>query len=278
MSQDHLITSLDRDGIFTITLNRPQVLNALNPALLRELREAAYRALVDIDVKVVVITATGRAFCAGGDVTIMSGASDPGDPLTLQHCDNPAWNDLEPRIDRINQFAEAPMMLHTMGKPTIAVVRGPVAGAGMSLATACDFRIASETAMFTSAFAKIGASGDYGGSYFVTKLVGPAKAREIYYFSDRLDAQECLRIGLVNWLVADDVLEEEAMTLARRLAKGPPLAYRGIKENINAAESLGMRETVQIESRNMVRTMKSEDGAEARQAFLEKRSPIFSGR
>jgi 2-(1,2-epoxy-1,2-dihydrophenyl)acetyl-CoA isomerase len=112
----------------------------------------------------------------------------------------------------------------------------------------------------------------------VTKLVGPAKAREIYYFSDRLDAQECLRIGLVNWLVADDVLEEEAMTLARRLAKGPPLAYRGIKENINAAESLGMRETVQIESRNMVRTMKSEDGAEARQAFLEKRSPIFSGR
>ena len=156
--------------------------------------------------------------------------------------------------------------------------RGAAAGAGLSLAASCDFRIASDKAVFTSAFSKIGAFGDYLGSYFITKLVGPSKAKSLYFFSDKLNAQQALEIGLVDRVVPDDKLEEETLAFARRLAGGPPVAYRLIKQNINAAMSQRLEDVMAMESRNMVRSLNTEDSKEAVRAFLEKREAKFSGR
>jgi len=173
---------------------------------------------------------------------------------------------------------DAPLNLHNMGKPTIAMVRGPAAGAGLALAAACDFRIASENAMLTTAFSNIGASGDYLGSYFITKLVGAGKAKQLYFFSDKLSAAGALQIGLVDRVVADQSLEEETYAFARRLAAGPPVAYRLIKQNINAALDNKVDEVLALESRNMVRSLATEDSREAIRAFLEKRQARFTGR
>lgn len=281
VANGEVLVELDGDGILTVTLNRPEALNSLTPAMLRQLPDVMRDAVRDLEVRVVVLRGAGRGFCAGGDIRGggFNGGVDPTDEIGMRLREHPNWaTQIEPRTERLLQMIEAPKLLHTMGKPTIAMVRGPVAGAGLSFATACDFRIASETTVMTSAFSKIGASGDCGGSYFVTKLVGPSKAREIYFLSDKLDAQECLRIGLVNKVVPDAELERETYALARRLAKGPPIAYHLIKENINAAEWQGMNETLAIESRNMVRSNLTEDAAEARKAFAEKREGVYHGR
>lgn len=277
-TNDELLTAFD-DGVLTLTLNRPAALNALTWPMLRQLPNVLREAARDLAVRVVVLRGAGRAFCAGGDLKGFVGGIDEGDPVAVRHRDNPDWHGLmEARLDRQLQMIDGPKLLHTMGKPTIAMVRGPVAGAGMSYAMACDFRVASDTTLLTSAFAKVGTSGDLGGSYFVTKLVGPSQARQLYFFSDKLDAEACLAKGLVDQVVPDADLEHATMALARRLAEGPPLAYRNIKENINAAEWMGMHETLAIEARNMVRTSLSDDSQEGRLAFQERRAPRFVGR
>jgi 2-(1,2-epoxy-1,2-dihydrophenyl)acetyl-CoA isomerase len=173
---------------------------------------------------------------------------------------------------------EVSRWLHEMPKPTIAMVRGAAAGAGLSLALACDMRIASDSSKYGTAFARVGYSGDFGGSYFLTQLVGTAKARELYLTADLVDAQQALALGMVNRVVPDAMLETETMALATRLAKGPSVAYRYMKRNLNAAESGGLKDVLDLEAWGHTRSGMTEDWREATRAFVEKREPVFKGR
>lgn len=268
MSDEHLVESVE-DGVVTLTLSRPERLNALSGPMMSALREAVPRLAQDAQVRVVVLTGAGRAFCAGGDVKGMAErAAADGPPSSL-----------EERAASLRQGMEVSRWLHEMAKPTIAMVRGAAAGAGLSLALACDLRIASENARFTTAFAKVGFSGDYGGSYFLPQLVGAGKARELYFTADILSAREALDLGMINKVVADDRLEEETTTLARRLAGGPSVAYGYMKRNLNAAtDGAGLQEVFDLEAWHMTRTGMTEDHKEAARAFVEKREPVFKGR
>jgi len=270
------ILSSHDQGILTLRLNNPEVRNALSQPmgaqLQRELRDAAN----DPGVRVVVLTGVGEAFCAGADVSKL-GVLDPNDKVSAKWAGDPIMSGMEQRSLRIKGNGETATLLHTMGKPTVAMVRGPAAGAGLSMAIACDFRFASPTAMFTSAFSRIGASGDLGCAYYLQQLVGPTKAREILMLSDKIDADEALRIGLVSKVFPDDELETETMAFARRLADGPPIALRYIKANLVAAEGFNMDAYLDQEARNIMRCFQTEDSREAIQAFKEKRSPVFKG-
>src|SRR5690242_4436589 len=217
------------DGVAVITMNRPERRNALSGVMLTAMAAALAAFETDSEVACIVLTGAGGAFCAGGDVKGMADGTGGGSTAT-------AGTDLDSRIhaQRISQRGTA-AKLYRMPKPTIASLPGAAAGAGLSLALACDLRIAAENAVLTTAFAKVGFSGDYGGTYFLSHLVGTAKARELYFLSDRVDAKEALRLGLVNWVVAPDKLAAETAALAHRLARGPRVAYRYMKENINRA-------------------------------------------
>jgi len=227
----------------------------------------------DPEVACIVLTGAGGAFCAGGDVKGMADGTGGGSTAA-------AGSDLDSRIhaQRISQRATAGK-LHKMPKPTIASLPGAAAGAGFSLALACDLRIASEKAVMTTAFAKVGFSGDYGGTYFLSQLVGSAKARELYYLSDRIDMAEAQRLGLVNFVVPADRLETDTMLLAHRLARGPRVAYRYMKENINRAISgADVDDCLDLEATHHIHTGFTEDHREAAKAFVEKREPVFKGK
>ena len=255
-----------QDAVAVLTLNRPDRLNAMSRPMLDALLEALPRLAEDPAVGVIVLTGAGRGFCAGGDVKAMAEGSELGGQT------------MEEKAQALRSRMETSRWLHEMPKPTIAMVRGPAAGAGLSLAMACDMRIASDTARFGTAFARVGYSGDFGGSYYLTRLVGTAKARELYFTADLLDAQQALALGLVNRVVPDARLEEETMALATRLARGPRVAYRYMKRNMNAAESATLKEMVDLEAWHHTRTGMTEDHKEAARAFVEKREPNFEGR
>jgi 2-(1,2-epoxy-1,2-dihydrophenyl)acetyl-CoA isomerase len=261
-----------QDGVATLTMNRPERRNAMSGAMNSALGAALARCETDPDVAVVVLTGAGGAFCAGGDVKGMAEGSGGGSTAR-------PGADIDSRIhqQRVNQRATAGK-LHAMPKPTIASLPGAAAGAGFSLAMSCDLRIAAENAVLTTAFAKVGFSGDYGGTYFLTQLVGSAKARELYFLSDRIDAKEALRLGLVNWVVPADQLEAETRKLAQRLARGPRVAYRYMKENLNRALAGEVMECLDLEATHHVHTGQTEDHREAAKAFVEKREPVFSGK
>jgi 2-(1,2-epoxy-1,2-dihydrophenyl)acetyl-CoA isomerase len=254
------------DGVAVLTLNRPERLNAMSRPMLTAMREALPRLAASAEVGVVVLTGAGRGFCAGGDVKAMAEGSE-AEGVTL-----------EERAQALRAHMEVSRWLHEMPKPTIAMVRGAAAGAGLSLAMACDLRIASDTARFATAFARVGYSGDFGGSWFLTQLVGTAKARELYFTADILDAPAALTLGLVNRVVADADLERETRALAARLARGPRVAYRYMKRNMNAAESGTLGELLDLEAWHHSRTGATEDHREAARAFVEKREPVFKGR
>jgi 2-(1,2-epoxy-1,2-dihydrophenyl)acetyl-CoA isomerase len=254
------------DGVALLTLNRPDRLNALSRPMLDTLLEALPRLADDADIGVVVLTGAGRGFCAGGDVKAMAEGTEFGEPS------------LEGKAQALRARMEVSRWLHEMPKPTIAMVRGPAAGAGLSLALACDMRIAADTARFGTAFARVGYSGDFGGSFFLTQLVGTAKARELYFTAALVDAREALALGLVNRVVSDARLEEETMALAAQLARGPRIAYRYMKRNLNAAESGNLKDLLDLEAWHHTRTGFTEDHREAARAFVEKREPEFKGR
>jgi 2-(1,2-epoxy-1,2-dihydrophenyl)acetyl-CoA isomerase len=276
MTTQEILTASD-DGVLTITLNRPDTFNACDMSMWRVLLAHLDEAAMDPAVRVVVLTGAGKSFCAGADVRSF-GTVDPGDPMAVRYAGDPVWTDTELRIARLVRNCGIPELLHRMGKPTIASVRGAAAGAGLAIAAACDFRIASETAVFVTAFSRIGSSGDFGVSYFLTHLLGPAKARELLFLGDKVDAAAARDIGLVTRVVPDAELESQTLALARRLAKGPPVAYRLIKHNLLAAETERMRDVMELEARNMLRTLQTEDSREAVRAFQEKREPVFCGR
>jgi 2-(1,2-epoxy-1,2-dihydrophenyl)acetyl-CoA isomerase len=254
-----------KDGVAVLTLNRPERLNALSPAMLDALLEATARLAADPAIGAVVLAGAGRGFCAGGDVKAMAEGRTAA--LTL-----------EERAQELRERMEVSRRLHEMPKPTIAMVRGAAAGAGLALALACDLRIASDTVKLGTAFARVGYSGDFGGSYFLTKLLGPAKARELYFTAELLDASRALALGLVNRVVPDAELEAETLGLAARLANGPRVAHRYMKRNLNAALGGSLAEVLDLEAWHQARTGATEDHREAARAWVEKRDPIFRGR
>lgn len=264
MSED--LQEVVKDGVAVLTMNRPDRLNALSGPMLEAMLEALPRLAESPDVGVVVLTGAGRAFCAGGDVKAMAEGRET------------SGTSLEEKAHGLRARMETSRWLHEMPQPTIAMVRGAAAGAGLSLAMACDLRIAGDSARFATAFARVGYSGDFGGSYYLTQLVGSAKARELYFTADIVDAAEAHRLGLVNRVVADARLEEETMALATRLARGPRIAYRYMKRNFNAAESGSLKELLDLEAWHHTRCGMTEDHREAARAFVEKREPVFRGR
>jgi len=266
---DELLCAV-RDGVAIITLNRPQARNALSDRLTPALRRMIKERGEDPSVGALLITGAGTAFCAGGDVKGMAAGTNRGGPGTT----------LDERIhrQRLSQ-RETAGRIFRMPKPVIASLPGAAAGAGLSLALACDLRIAAESAVITTAFAKVGFSGDYGGTYFLTHLVGAAKARELYYLSDRIDAKEAERLGLVNRVVPDASLESETRALAARIATGAAVAFRYMKENLNRAqECASAEECLDLEATHHVHTGLTEDHRDAAKAFVEKRTPVFKGR
>lgn len=260
-----LLAALD-DGVLTLTLNRPDRRNALSRPMLEALAAQLAWAETAPEVRVIVMTGAGGAFCAGGDVKAM--AEGAGADLGV---------DAAIHRQRLSQRATSGK-LHQMPKPTLAAWSGAAAGAGFAMALACDMRIMSQSAFMTTAFAKVGFAGDYGGTYFLTQLVGAAKAREMYLLSDRVTADEALAVGLTNRVVPDDKLEEETRALARRLADGPPIAYRYMKENLNRAMGGEMGDCMDLEVTHHVHAGMTEDHKNAVRAFVEKRAPKFEGR
>ncbi len=250
-----------KDHVATVTLNRPEKLNALNPDLLDVMYGVLEKLAEDQEVRCVVLTGAGRGFCAGGDIGAMVGREIPKDP-----------------VGRLRQQEEASRLLHEMPKPTIAMINGPAAGAGLSLALACDIRIAAEGARLGTAFARVGFSGDFGGTWMLQRLVGPAKARELYFTADLIDAKEAERIGMVNRVVPDDRLREETYALAQKLASGPPIALARMKQNLNKALVSDFSTLLQAEAEGMIMTGMTQDHREAARAFLDKRTPVFEGR
>jgi 2-(1,2-epoxy-1,2-dihydrophenyl)acetyl-CoA isomerase len=263
-----LLATLDA-GVLTLTLNRPEARNAMSRAMNQALQEQLAAAEFNPAVKCIVLTGAGKGFCAGGDVKGMAAAGDGTvGALTI---------DEAIARQRANQRATAGR-LFKMPKPTIAVLPGAAAGAGLALALACDLRLMASTAIMTTAFARVGFSGDYGGSYFLTQLVGSAKARELYFLSDRVGADEALRLGLTNWVCAPDDLAAKTAEIAARLASGPTVAYRYMKENLNRAMAGEVDDCLDLEATHHIHCGQTEDHREATRAFVDKREPVFKGR
>ena len=263
-----LIATLD-EGVLTLTLNRPEARNAMSKAMNKALQEQLAEAEFNPAVKCLVLTGAGKGFCAGGDVKGMAASGDG--TVGAQTIDEAIAR------QRLNQRATAGK-LFKMPKPTIAALPGAAAGAGLSLALACDLRVMASNAIMTTAFARVGFSGDYGGTYFLTQLVGSAKAREMYYLSDRVSADEALRLGLTNWVCAPEDLMTKAREIALRLANGPTVAYRYMKENLNRAMAGDVDDCLDLEATHHVHCGQTEDHREATQAFVAKREPVFKGR
>ncbi|MES2716005.1 MAG: enoyl-CoA hydratase [Pseudomonadota bacterium] len=266
MTQD-LLETID-GGIATLTMNRPEARNALSRDMMLALAEAMPRLANDPAVRLVVLTGTGAAFCSGGDVKGFA-RNAAGAPVTVS---------FDSKVTDLRMRMEVVRWLHEMPKPTLAVIPGPAAGAGLSLALACDLRIAADNAKFTTAFSKIGLSGDFGGSYFLNHLVGAARAREMYFTGQVVLGAEALRIGLVNRAVPAAELPAAAAAWAAELAGLPTVAVGYMKRNLNTGLQGTLAEVLDAEAIHMIRTFETDDHKGAAAAFVEKRAPQFNGR
>jgi 2-(1,2-epoxy-1,2-dihydrophenyl)acetyl-CoA isomerase len=250
-------------------MNRPEARNAMSGSMMAALNEAIPRVAADPAVRCVVLTGAGGAFCSGGDGK--GSASDNAGG-------GAAITSLEERVHNLRQGMELSRWLHEMPKPTLAIIPGAAAGAGLSLALACDLRFALDTAKITTAFSKIGASGDYGGSYFLPYLVGAAKARELYFTADVITGAEALAMGLVSKVAAADVFDAESKAYAKTLANLPTVAVGYMKKNLNAAQNGTLADVFDREAMHMMRCFMTEDHKAAAKAFVEKTPPVFHGR
>lgn len=251
------------NGVAWLTLNRPERLNALSPDMTAALTEALNRLATEHEVGCIVITGAGRGWCSGGDVKTMEAR---GRDQTI-----------EDRIEGLRRSHQLPLLIRNCPKVIVAAINGPVAGAGLGLALACDLRIAAKSARFGTAFVRIGYSGDYGGTWSLTRLVGTAKAREMYFLGDVIGAEEAVSLGIVNRLVEDEALRDETMALARRIADGPRIALGYMKKNLLAAETEPFHTVLELEAEHQARCAFTEDHKEAVVAFVEKRRPVFKG-
>jgi enoyl-CoA hydratase/carnithine racemase len=255
-----------RDRVALITLNRPEARNSLSDHLTPALRRMIRQCGDDPRVGALLITGAGNAFCAGGDVKGMGSNSAR------------AETPIEERIAdlRVKQRTLTGALV-ALRKPTVAALPGPAAGAGLALALACDIRIAAESAMMTTGYARIGLTGDYGISWLLTRLVGTSRARELMFLSERIDARRCEALGLVNRVVSDADFREAAFALAKSLAEGPSQAFAGMKDNLDHALAANFLDSLDQEADHMARSARTTDHKEAVRAFIDKRKPVFVG-
>ena len=259
---EHILVS-EAEGITTITLNRPDKLNAFIGHMRRDLAEALEHAGSDRAVRVVIITGAGRAFCAGGDVAFMAELMERRDSEEFA------------RI--LGAGRRVISAIRSMTKPVIAAVNGPAAGAGFNLALACDLRIASSDATFSQSFAKVGLHPDWGGTYFLPRLVSSNKACEMFFLGDTIDAAEAARLNIVNQVVAPEELEAVTLQLAERLRAAPPIALASAKQAVYMSGGADLEEMLRYETEAQLRCFESDDGHEGVRAFFEKRDPRFTG-
>lgn len=255
------------DRVAVITLNRPEARNALSEPLTTALRRQIAERGRDADVGALLITGAGNAFSAGGDVKGMGARR----PVTSETADE-RYTVMRARH---HEIAGA---LRALRKPTLAALPGPAAGAGLAIALACDLRIAARSAFVSTGYARIGLSGDYGIAWLLTRVVGPGRARELMLLGDRVDMDRALALGLVNRVVDDTALANEALALARTLAGGAAVATRYIKDNLDEALHIDHATAIDREAERLLRAMGSEDHREAVAAFVAKRAPVFTGR
>ncbi|HSB11707.1 MAG TPA: enoyl-CoA hydratase [Blastocatellia bacterium] len=251
------------DKVATLTFNRPDKLNALSMDLIAGSIETLKGWGRDPDVGCIVVTGSGRAFCAGGDVSTM--AQDDSETL-------------EQKIDRLRSIQELSWLLYNLPKVTIAAVNGFAMGAGLGVCLSCDLRIASDQAKFGAAYAKVGYGGDFGTTWLLTRYAGGPKAKELFFLSDIIDATEALRLGLVNRVTAHDSLSSEVKGIASRIAHGPLTSFRYMKANVNLAPTADFRSMLDREAETHMRCSMTEDHKEGVRAFMEKREPKFVGR
>jgi len=259
---EHLLIS-EESGILTIILNRPDKLNAFIGHMRRDLAEALEAAGSDRGVRVVVITGAGRAFCAGGDVNFMAELMERHD------------NEEFARI--LGSGRRVITSIRQITKPVIAAVNGIASGAGCNLALACDLRIASTNATFSQSFLKVGLHPDWGGTYFLPRLLTPNKVCELFFLGEAIDASEAARLSLVNQVVAPEDLEAATQHLAERLLAAPPIALAAAKQAVYASQAADLDEMLRYETEAQLRCFESEDGREGVRAFIEKRDPMFTG-
>ncbi|MGB9181164.1 MAG: enoyl-CoA hydratase [Pyrinomonadaceae bacterium] len=261
---DELIKVAEDDGIVTVTLNRPEKLNAFVGHMRRDLAVALEQASSDRAVRVVVITGAGRAFCAGGDVAYMEELCKRGDA-----------DEFERLLGAARRVITA---IRVMTKPVVASINGPASGAGFNLALACDLRIASSSAKFCQSFVRVGLHPDWGGTYFLPRIVPPNKACEMFFLGDAIDAEEALRLGILNRVVAPEDLEAETRKLAERLRDAPPVSVAAAKHAVYMSDKEELERMLQYETESQLLCFQSRDGREGLRAFLEKRAPRFQGR
>lgn len=235
------------EQVAIVTLNRPDTLNALNADLMHRLPDVLRRAAEDDSIRCVILTGAGRGFCAGGDIRAISGLADQ-----LVKGDKGRKGTTEYRTRWLRRCVEAARWLHEMPKPTIAMINGPCAGAGMSLAAACDFRFAAASSKFVPAFTAFGLSGDYGGSWLWSRILGTAKARELYLLGEHRDAAAALDFGLVHRVFPDEALERETLAVAAHVSGLPYSGVAYAKANLNAAEYESFAQSLERESLNMM--------------------------
>jgi len=252
------------DHVGTITLNRPERLNAFEGLMRQDLVAATREVVEHPDVRAIVVTGAGRAFCAGADVTYM------GDAL--------AHEDFDAAMDLVLSGAEVVRLLRQARQPVLASLNGPAAGGGANLALACDLRLASDRASIGQVFHKIGVHPDMGGSYFLPRLVGPAKALELIWSADMVPAAECLALGLVNRVVPHDDLAAETAAWAARLAALPPIAAAAAKDAVYRSDRNDLATMLELEAEIQLRCFRSDDALEGMAAFRDKRQPAFQGR
>jgi enoyl-CoA hydratase/carnithine racemase len=263
MAYEHIDVTED-SGITTITLCRPEKLNSLAGHMRRDLAEALEAAGSDRGVHVVVITGAGRAFCAGGDVRAMAELIEQKNAEEFSRL--------------LGSARRVISAIRQMSKPVIASINGPASGAGFNLALACDLRIASTTATFSQSFVKVGLHPDWGGTYFLPRLVTPNKACELFFLGETIDAAEAQRLGIINFVVDPAELEAETRKLAERLREAPAISVAAAKQAVYMSQSAELEEMLRFETEAQLRCFDSDDGREGVQAFLEKRAPKFTGR
>lgn len=262
-SDNHLLVDI-HDGVAILTLNRPETLNVPTPAMLQQGIATLEQCATDSAGGCIVVTGADRGFCTGGDVAMMAGAATE--------------QTFEQRIDRQRRVHRFPWLLYSIPKVTIAAVNRAAAGAGFGIALACDLRIASDKAKFTTAFAKVGFGGDFGITWPLTHIVGESKAKELLFFSDVLTAEQALQVGLVNRVIPHDQHMKVVRELATHIACGPLISYRYMKENVRLASTGDYAALLEREAIAQLRCGETQDHKEGVAAFMEKREPRFLGR
>lgn len=257
---EHILVDV-QDSVMSITLNRPEALNAFSPDMMDGLMEAIQEAKVNSDIRVVVLSGAGRSFSAGGDVKGMGGQKSPIDAY-----------------DHIGRLNELILAMRELEKPIIGAVHGFAAGAGFNLALACDMIIAAEESKFVLSFAKVGLVSDGGGSFFLTRLVGPHKAKELLFHAEPITAKQAYELGILNQVHPQETLKEEVMKVAEKLSKGPGKAYGFMKRLVNQAMVSDLDEILEQERITQATMITTEDHKEGVRAFVEKREPLFKGR